>query len=45
MKNEVVGQIMEELFGLKVKTYSYLKDSNSEDKKKKTQKNCYKKKT
>ena len=33
MKNELVGQIMEELFGLKVKTYSYLKDSNSEDKK------------
>ena len=38
MKNEVVGQIMEELFGLKVKTYSYLKDSNSEDKKNKRHK-------
>ena len=38
MKNELVGQIMEELFGLNVKTYNYLKDSNSEDQKQKAQK-------
>ena len=34
MKNELGGQIMKELVGLRAKTYSYLKDNNGEDKKK-----------
>ena len=38
MKDELGGQIIEEFFGLRAKTYSYLKDNNDEDKKQKTQK-------
>ena len=38
MKNELGGQIMKEFFGLRAKTYSYLKDINDEDKKQKAQK-------
>ena len=38
MKNELGGQIMKEFFGLRAKTYSYLKDNNDEDKKQKAQK-------
>ena len=34
MKDELGGQIMKELVGLRVKTYSYLKDNIDEDKKK-----------
>ena len=34
MKDELGGKIMKELFGLKAKTDSYLKDDGSEDKKK-----------
>ena len=33
MKDELAGQIMKELVGLRAKTYSYLKDNNDEDKK------------
>ena len=35
MKDELVGQIMKEFFGLSAKTCSYLKDNNDENKKKK----------
>ena len=38
MKDELGGQIMKELVGLRVKTYSYLKDNIDEDKKKKRHK-------
>ena len=40
MKNELGGQIMKECFGLRAKTYSYLKNNNYEDKKAKDAKNC-----
>ena len=40
MKDELSGQIMKEFFGLRAKTYSYLKDNNDEDKKSKGTKNC-----
>ena len=41
MKDNLGGKIMKEFVGLRVKTYSYLIDDNSEDKKKqKTQKQC-----
>ena len=40
MKDELGGQIMKEFFGLRAKTYSYLKDSNDEDKKAKGTKKC-----
>ena len=44
MKDELGGQIMKKLVGLKVKTYSYLSDKNDEDKKPKRHKNvCHKK--
>ena len=33
MKGELGEQIMKEFVGLRVKTYSYLKDKNYEDKK------------
>ena len=46
MKNELGGQIMKEFVGLRAKTYSYLKDNNDEDKKRKRHKKvCHKKKT
>ena len=38
MKDELGGQIMKEVVGLKAKTYRYLKDNNDEDKNQKTQK-------
>ena len=34
MKDDLGGKIMKEFVGLRVKTYSYLIDDNSEDKKK-----------
>ena len=40
MNDELGGQIMKELFGLRSKTYSYLKDYNDEDKKAKVTKKC-----
>ena len=40
MKDELGGKIMKELFGLKTKTYSYLKDNNDDDKKAKGTKKC-----
>ena len=47
MKDELGGNIMKEYVGLRVKTYSYLKDNNNhEDKKRQKQKKvCHKKKT
>ena len=38
MKNEIGGKILTKFVGLKVKTYSYLIDDVSEDKKAKAQK-------
>ena len=40
MKDELGGQIMKKLVGLRAKSYSYLKDSKDEDKKAKGTKNC-----
>ena len=40
MKDELGGQIMKEFVGLRAKTYSYLKDTNDEDKKAKGTKKC-----
>ena len=41
MKDKLGGEITKEFVGLRAKTYSYLKYSNDEDKKKqKTQKTC-----
>ena len=40
MKDELGEQIMKELFGLRVKAYSYLKENNDEDKKAKGTKKC-----
>ena len=46
MKDELGGQIMKEWFGLRAKTYSYLKDNNGEYKKcKRHKKVCHKEKT
>ena len=45
MKDELGGQIKKEFVGLKAKTYSYLKDSNDEDKKSKDTKKYVIKKT
>ena len=38
MKDELGRKIMKEFFGLRAKTYSYLKDNNDEDKKAKVTK-------
>ena len=40
MKNELGGQIMKEFVRLRLKTYSYLKDNNDEDKKAKGTEKC-----
>ena len=40
MKDELGGKIMQKFVGLRAKTYSYLKDSNDEDKKAKGTKKC-----
>ena len=40
MRDELGGQFMKEFFGLRAKTYSYLKDNNDEDKKAKDTKKC-----
>ena len=40
MKDELGGQVMKEFAGLRAKAYSYLKDSNDEDKKAKDTKKC-----
>ena len=40
MKDELGEQIMKELFGLRAKTYNYLKDNNDENKKAKDTKKC-----
>ena len=41
MKDELVGKIMKEFVGLRVKTYSDLKDNKDEDKKAKGTKKCF----
>ena len=40
MKDELGGKIMAKLFGLRAKTYSYLRDDGSEDRKAKDTKKC-----
>ena len=40
MKDELGGKIMKRFVGLRVKTYSYLKELNDEDKKAKGTKKC-----
>ena len=40
MKEELGGKIMKKLFKLREKTYSYLKDDSSEDKKAKGTNQC-----
>ena len=46
MKNELGGKIMTKFVGIRVKTFSYLIDDGSQDKKVKgTKKVCHKKKT
>ena len=40
MKDELRGKIMTKSVGLRAKTYSYLIDDNSEDKKAKRTKKC-----
>ena len=39
-KGELGGKIITKLFGLRAKTYSYLKDDGSEDKKEKGKREC-----
>ena len=43
MKDELRGQIMKELAGLRARTYSYLKENNDEHNKAKGTKKCFKK--
>ena len=45
MKDKLGGKIMKKFVGLKSKTYDYLIDARSKDKKAKTQKMCHKRKT
>ena len=45
MNNELGGKTKEKIVGLRAKTYSYLTDSNDEDKKKKPRKVYHKRKT
>ena len=40
MKGELGKQIIKKIFGLRLKTYSYLKDNNDESKKAKGAKRC-----
>ena len=40
MRDDLGRQIMKEFVGLRVKTHSYLKDNNDEDKKRKRIKRC-----
>ena len=44
MKDELAGEILKEFVGLSVKTDSYLKGNNDDDKKSKDTKNCIKRK-
>ena len=40
MKDEIGGQTMKEFVGLRAKTYSYLKETNDEDKTAKRTEKC-----
>ena len=40
MKDELRGQIMKEVVGLRAETYSYLKENNDKEKKAKGTKKC-----
>ena len=40
MKDDLGGQIMKQIVGLRTKTYSYLKENNDENKKVKDTKKC-----